>query len=128
MQDEVDDIKWQQDSNTYKRGNTYFKKMYGSTSFRGGSPDKTRRFEPYLKNRSVLRGDRNQTSQNDSKERATSPEQKVVNRNLNVGIPAAAQNAITVMNKAKVENKEAIVESKSLHNRIVKMEKDIEKS
>lgn len=32
------------------------------------------------------------------------------------------------MNKAKVENKEAIVESKALHNRIVKMEKDIEKS
>ena len=32
------------------------------------------------------------------------------------------------MNKAKNENKEAIVESKTLHNRIVKMEKDIEKS
>lgn len=45
-----------------------------------------------------------------------------------MGVPSKAQNAITVMNKAKVENKEAIVESKTLHNRIVKMEKDIEKS
>ena len=45
-----------------------------------------------------------------------------------MGVPAAAKNAITVMNKAKVENKEAVVESKALHNRIVKMEKDIEKS
>ena len=51
-----------------------------------------------------------------------------MNRNLNIGVSAKAQNAVTVMNKAIVENKEAVVESKALHNRIVKMEKDIEKS
>ena len=48
MQDELDGIHYEHDKNTYKKGNAYFKKMYGSTSFRGGSPDKTRRFEPYL--------------------------------------------------------------------------------
>jgi len=32
------------------------------------------------------------------------------------------------MNIASVENKEAVEESKVLHNRIVKMQKDIEKS
>ena len=39
-----------------------------------------------------------------------------------------AQDAVTKINKAQNENKEAVVESKVLHNRIVKMQTDIEKS
>jgi len=42
-------------------------------------------------------------------------------RNMNYGMASKAKNAITKMNKAVVENKEAVEESKVLHNRIVRM-------
>jgi len=54
------------DKNQFKKGQAFFKKMYGSTNFRGSSPDKTKTFAPYLQGRSVLRNSQERAGLNTS--------------------------------------------------------------